>query len=261
MTLQLPKFEQEILDESPLDEVVCQLRFNQILKIGAGPPAEFQEQIRSRFPVFAEERGIQLGVAGNQPFLAANEPTWQFKSVDENWTVSLTSSFVALKTTGYRDFEDFLVRLSPVVEGFQAIYEPEFYTRLGLRYVNRLVIPKKGDECVNWHELLNAELAGAFANPVLKNGIVETKHHLVLQTDDGQIGWRYSRDIGQTDGQAAERYILDFDHYATGQILCGDVARKLIIFNDAIYRLFRWCLTADGYRTLKPRPKPKGSAR
>ena len=86
---------------------MCQLRFNQILKISTTPPVAFQEQVRRQFPVVGQEHGIQLAVAPNQPVIAAaNEPAWQFKTADDGWTVSLSSSALALKTIKYQTFED-----------------------------------------------------------------------------------------------------------------------------------------------------------
>jgi uncharacterized protein (TIGR04255 family) len=258
--IRLPEYPQVIFDESPLQEVVCQLRFHQILKIVTALPAEFQDRIRKSFPVLAQEQGVQVAVAGGQPILAAtNEPAWQFKSTDEKWLVSVTSSFLALKTTAYSDFEDFLDRLLPVVQAFEATYEPPFYVRVGLRYVNRWLLPREDDRPVTWSDLLNRYIAGLFSEPVLRDGIAEAKHHLVLQTERGQIGCRYARDVGQADGRSAEQFTLDFDHYAAGQIACKDVRGLLIDSNNIVYRLFRWCLTEKGYESLKPRAKePKG---
>ena len=41
-----------LYSKSPLAEVICQLRFPQILIIGTQVPAEFQETIRDEFPQY-----------------------------------------------------------------------------------------------------------------------------------------------------------------------------------------------------------------
>lgn len=38
--------------KNPLAEVICQLRFPAILRIGAESPHEFQERIRDHLPLF-----------------------------------------------------------------------------------------------------------------------------------------------------------------------------------------------------------------
>ncbi len=261
MPIALPPFSQDHLGQSPLQEVVCQLRFSPILRIGAEQPVDFQERIRGSYPRLAEERGVELATSGSESFATKSlEPTWQFKSSDNLWTASLTSTFVALKTTGYVDIEDFLKRLAEVKGAFEDIYVPPFYTRIGLRYVNRLILAESDGEPVPWEDYLNKHLAGVFSDPVLSGGIVEANHHLVLQTADGQIGWRYQRDMGIAGDQAAERYTLDFDHYLAEELECAKVEALLGKFNDSIYRLFRWCFTDSGYEMLKPRSK-KGAKR
>jgi len=255
MSIALPDHEPVIFGQSPLEEVVCQLRFHPILRINAEAPAGFQERIRQEFPVFGQERGIQLGIAGDRPVLATNEPVLQFKSADEAWTVSLAGNFIALKTVAYSDFDDFMQRLQPVVAALEAEYKPPLYTRVGLRYVNHFFRERPEGNRVAWGTVLNPVLACAFEDPVLGPGIAEAKHHLVLQSGRGQIGWRYSRDIGQADGKPAERFTLDFDHYAAGQIQPADVSGLLAEFNDNVFRLFCWCLSDDGYAALGPEPK------
>ncbi|MBN2497436.1 MAG: TIGR04255 family protein [Deltaproteobacteria bacterium] len=257
--IKLPDCPQVTFEEPPLQEVVCQLRFHQILKIVTMMPADFQDLIRKEFPVHVQEHGVQVAVAGGQPIMAAtNEPTWQFRSADDKWLVSLASSFIALKTTAYSDFDGFLNQLLPVVQAFETTYQPPFYVRVGLRYVNRWVLPREEDRPISWSDLLNPYIAGWFSEPVLRDGIAETRHHLILQTERGQIGCRYSRDVGQADGTSAEQFTLDFDHYATGQIACKDIRGLLVDSNSIVFRLFCWCLTDQGYHSLKPRDKHRG---
>ncbi|MFH0899105.1 MAG: TIGR04255 family protein [Pseudomonadota bacterium] len=257
MSVHLPDYEQVIFDESPLEEVICQLRFNPILKIATTPPAEFQEAVRKSFPVVTQEQGVQVALVDGVPLLATpRESAWQFKTPDEQWTTSLTSTFIALKTATYQDFDHFLDRLVSVVGSFEKVYEPSFYVRVGLRYVNRFFLPREKGQPVRWQQVLNEHIASVYGDPVLGDGIAEAKHHLVLQMSRGQLGWRYSKDSGQSEGRPTERFTLDFDHFVAGQIPCDDIVDLLRGFNDTVYRLFRWCLTDAGYQSLRPRKKP-----
>jgi uncharacterized protein (TIGR04255 family) len=64
-----PKVEDVRLARAPLKEVICQVRFPVILRIGTEQPVEFQERIRERFPDFSWERGMTLKIdpVGDQP--------------------------------------------------------------------------------------------------------------------------------------------------------------------------------------------------
>ena len=59
---------------SPLIEVICQLRFPTILSIGSTEPAQFQEAVRADFPRYVarqEQQPIQPPSSGYCP-----SPTW-----------------------------------------------------------------------------------------------------------------------------------------------------------------------------------------
>ena len=47
--------ERKILEKNQLLEVICQLRYFDILKIDASEPVEFQEAIRAEYPQYAKK--------------------------------------------------------------------------------------------------------------------------------------------------------------------------------------------------------------
>ena len=86
---------------SQLAEVICQLRFPEILAIEAKPPVDFQEAIREEFPQFQRRQEAAApkitGVPGNMTL--QNQPTtvnYQFASADGVWSVNMTSKFISL---------------------------------------------------------------------------------------------------------------------------------------------------------------------
>ena len=99
-----------------LAEVVCQLRFPEILTIGANMPAQFQELIRDEFPQFAAKKDAPppriTGTPGN--FTLENQPqtvNYHFISADGTWKVNLTSRFISLSCSRYTCWEDFAKKL------------------------------------------------------------------------------------------------------------------------------------------------------
>lgn len=253
---ELPAADQVVFEDAPLEEVVCQLRFNEILMIKEKDPAQFQERIRKNFPLFGTSRGLQINVGSVQP-MVTDAPTWQFNTTDKKWTVSLTSQFLALKTTAYEDYPSFWSRLEPLLHAFQDQYEPPFYTRVGLRYVNRFIMEREDEHPIDWTRFLKERIAGEYGDATLRDLVAESSHQLLLRLKHGNIGWRYSRDVGNADGKEAERFTLDFDHFTAGEVSPGDVPELLGVFNENLYRLFVWCLTKEGKEFLKPRPKTK----
>lgn len=130
-----------IYHNNPLGEVICQLRFPEILTIGANLPVDFQEAIRDEFPLYSSRKEMPApklaGTPGNLT-LQKQEPTinYQFASADGVWRVNLTSKFISLACTRYTRWEDFAGKLDKPLAAFIRIYKPAFFERVGLRYIN-----------------------------------------------------------------------------------------------------------------------------
>ena len=129
---------------SPLIEVICQLRFPTILTINSGEPADFQEAIRQEFPRYAA-RKEQLppkvvGAGGPNAKVEPQSPitNHSFISADGLWKINLTKDFIALSTLRYTNWEDFALRLDKPLAQFIQVYQPAFFQRVGLRYLNAI---------------------------------------------------------------------------------------------------------------------------
>ena len=113
----------QILRNNQLAEVICQLRFPQILMIDQQPPALFQEQIRQEFPQYTARKEVPApkitGIPGNMT-LENQAPTtnYQFISADGIWRVNLTSSFISLACKRYTRWEDFAKQLDKPLAAF-----------------------------------------------------------------------------------------------------------------------------------------------
>ena len=124
-----------------LGEVICQLRFPEILSIGANIPVQFQEAIRDEYPQYAARKESPAprltGTPGN--LTVENQPqtiNYQFASADGVWRVNLTSRFISLSCSRYTCWEDFAAKLDKPLVAFIKIYKPAYFERVGLRYLN-----------------------------------------------------------------------------------------------------------------------------
>ena len=90
---------------NPIAEVVCQLRYPEILTIGANPPVDFQEAIRDAFPRYTviQERAMANPNNSTQQQMT---PNYQFMSQDGLWRINLTSRFLSLACRIYTTWED-----------------------------------------------------------------------------------------------------------------------------------------------------------
>lgn len=130
-----------IYHKNPLNNVICQLRFPEILSIGANLPVQFQEAIRGEFPQYSSRKETPapklVGTPGNMRL--ENQPeaiNYQFVSADGVWRVNLTSKFISLACSKYTCWENFAKKLDKPLAAFIQIYKPAYFERVGLRYLN-----------------------------------------------------------------------------------------------------------------------------
>ena len=88
----------QIFKRRQLLEVICQLRFPDILKIESTEPAEFQDRIRGEYPQYQKKvEQLPPQIVNGKPVPQGTVNNYQFISEDGQWKVSLTKSFVGEK--------------------------------------------------------------------------------------------------------------------------------------------------------------------
>ena len=163
--------------KSPLREVICQLRFPTILSINQTEPAAFQELIRGQFPQYARRQDQPAprvtGLGTPNPKVEQLPPVnnYHFLSEDTRWKLNLTQEFLALSTLSYPGWESFARVLDQALASFISIYQPAFFQRVGLRYVNVISRKELGVESTPWTELLQP----AYCGPLSQEDLAEDR--------------------------------------------------------------------------------------
>ena len=247
---------------SPLVEVICQLRFPTILSIGANEPAAFQEAVRRDFPRYMarqEQLPPKVVKKGNTTALEAQKPitNYHFISEDGRWKLNLTQNFIALSTLSYQRWEDFAARLDQPLAQFIQIYQPAFFERIGLRYVNAVSRKRLGLEDQLWDDLIRDHYVGILGQPdveeteITKCSLdVETPlvggYRMKVHAGPGLIGG------GKTDKEV--KFILDSDFSAAGQLTADSVPAKLEDMHRFALCLFRGAITDELHQAMGPTP-------
>jgi len=206
---------------------VCELRFPTLLEFEQECPPGFQKAMRKQYPHYERGSNIHLHPSGDQE----SEARYIFRSLKKDWSVSLRSSAFSLETKNYENFEDFLRRIQWVVEKAVQFIDSDFFTRVGLRYVNMLPV---GGDPTGW---LNEDLVEPLTDNVFGN---PTKYFQTISgsTSDGQFNFGH----GLEDGNESERsYVLDFDFYRE-EVEVEEFERLLCAFNALNFKLFSWCI-------------------
>ena len=201
---------------SPLKEVIFQLRFPTILSINANEPVEFQEKIRAEYPLYRNvEEPKRVESKDGKEIVVETTRKYEFISADGLHKVTLASSFIAFSTLGYNVWVEFKKNIEQVVRKFQSIYKPPFYVRIGLRYKD--VISKTQYTTLSgkrWSELVKPEVIGIISNIDENDAQEYQMMSLYKQASDhsmvrNQFGFVY------LEGEETLSLLLDCDYFQT----------------------------------------------
>lgn len=251
-----------IYRNNQLMEVICQLRFPEILTIGTTVPAQFQEAIRAEFPQYTKRQEMPApkftGTPGNMT-LQKQEPTvnYQFSSADGVWRVNLTSKFISLACTRYTCWEDFAGKLDKPLAAFIQIYKPAYFERVGLRYVNFISRKALDIEHLPFRELFRS----CYLGPLSEEDVQETVCGRVSLDMEMAIrgGCRVKIHAGPGKVQRAGKldpevkFIFDQDLYMPGQLAVNLSAGALQTLHAQAFSIFRGAITDKLHEALDPK--------
>jgi uncharacterized protein (TIGR04255 family) len=242
------------LKNSPLTRVLAQVRFATVLSIGqAEKAAEFQEKIRSDYPILEQEIAHEVAFGSNPSEAPAFKQSiiWRFIDHDRKWRVSLGTGFIALETKEYAGRKDFLDRLEKILTALQETFKPSETSRIGIRYINR--IRAEGFEKVA--PMIKSEILGVSSteNIMGKNAKhVFTDALFVAKEGDIQTKWGLLPANASHDPDALEpvdypSWILDLDMYSNKPISFDSVkiTKQSTEFSERIWAVFNWMVNKD----------------
>lgn len=244
-----------------LGDVICQLRFPEILTIGANVPVAFQEAIRDEYPQYTalqETPAPRLsGTPGN--FKVENQPTtvnYQFVSEDGVWRINLTSKFISLACNRYTSWEEFARKLDKPLVAFIKAYKPAYFERVGLRYLNFFSRSSLGLQNVPFSELINPIYLGPLADEEVseaQSGRCTVEAELNLKA-----GCRLKLHAGpgmvKRGGQADQelKFIFDQDLFLPGKVPVNMTTGALNTLHAQAFSIFRGAITDTLHDAMAP---------
>ncbi len=255
-----------LLKNNQLAEVICQLRFPEILIIGTEVPARFQELIRDEFPQFSQR--MEPKIPTPRPGLAPPPPStggsinYQFLSADGVWRVNLTSTFISLACNRYTCWEDFARKLDKPLAAFIKTYNPAYFQRIGLRYLNFISRKQLQLEDVPYRELIQSTYLGPMADDevpeatAIRCGVdaelnIRGGCKVKIHAGPGMI----MRNTPQGTQQEKEvRFIFDQDLYMNGNVPVNYSAGALQTLHSQAYSIFRGAITDTLFQAMDPEP-------
>lgn len=221
---------------------VCELRFPTLFELdGAAPPVALSKALRKEYPTY-ETLKLLVNTGGGNVMADAHG----FRSKKNRWTVVLRSSALALETSHYDSFADFEVRVEKMIDAARSTIDTDFFTRVGLRYINHL--PCKTSDLDGWvnPELVQPLTAGVFGDVA--------QHFLRVRGTTDVGGYTFTHAIGDSrvpgaifDGTNADTkpsdavYMIDLDFFRE-EVAVGDAMTTLRQLHEREFALFDWSL-------------------
>ncbi len=244
-----------------LGEVICQLRFPEILSIETTLPAQFQDAIRADFPLYAlrkENAAPKLtGVPG--AFQLQNPPStnnYQFSSQDQVWRVNLTSRFLSLACGKYSCWEDFAAMLDKPLAAFIQLYKPAFYERVGLRYLNFISRKTLSLDQTPFSDLVSSCYLGLLSEEDVSEGAcTRSGVDAELKIRGGcsvkiHAGPGLVKRNGTSDPEV--KFIFDQDLYMPGNVPVNLSAPCLETLHSQAWSIFRGAITPLLHQAMEP---------
>lgn len=250
-----------IYRRNPLGEVICQLRFPEILSIGANLPVDFQEAIREDFPIYDARKEAPAPKISGAPgaLRLENQPetvNYQFSSADRKWRINLTTKFISLACSEYTSWEAFAVHLDRPLAAFIRIYKPAYFERIGLRYMNFISRRKLDLAGVPFRELIAERFLGiltdeqisetaATRNSVDAEFAIRGGCRVKIHAGPGLVKRGAERD-------PEVKFIFDQDLYMPGRVEIQHSAGALQTLHSQGYAIFRDAITDRLHEAMEP---------
>ncbi len=246
---------------NPLGDVICQLRFPEILSISARLPVDFQEAIRDEYPQFTTLRESTAPKVSGSPgnFKVQEEPAtvnYQFADPNGVWRVNLTGRFISLTCTNYTCWEDFAAKLDKPLAAFIQLYKPAYFERVGLRYLNFISRKALSLEGVPFRELIQPQYLGILADPEVQEA---STTRCSLDTEFAlrggcrakiHAGPGLLRKNGTPDPEV--RFIFDQDLYMSGNLPLNHSTGALHTLHAQADAIFRGAITDTLHDAMEP---------
>ncbi len=222
-----------------IQKAVCELKFPTLYGLEREkPPPALATALRKLYPEHSTLDGVNVGPAG----VAANF-AYVFAEKKRGTQVVFRPSALSLETTKYQTFEDFINRLLVVVELAKGVIDADFFTRVGLRYINAL--PFDQPTVNNWvnPQLVGALASGMFGTPEEYGG------RIAGRTEYGGFGFTHG--LGQNTGSGKLEYLLDFDLWKE-DVQLSEVREVVMRLHDQERRMFQWSLGQAALEYMGP---------
>jgi uncharacterized protein (TIGR04255 family) len=234
-----------------LTNVICRLDFRPIAKIDKPFLEEFRAIIKGDFPIIEEKRVKGFAAKFEQGKVVehtemAEKPLFIYKDANEENIITLTDSYLIIDSRSYITFREFRIIIELMIDTLTGFNINPDYTRMGLRYINQIVL-NKGNPFI-WNKYIDSSFVSVSDRFFERSSnIARMMGQVVLNYDDYRVNFNYGMHNSEFPAKISRKeFILDFDFY-TEYVEQDQIMPLLKRFNIESAIMFERCIK-DGLR-------------
>lgn len=224
---------------------VCELKFPTVPEIEDGVPTSFLKALRKLYP--HPSRKVNFNINGLEREVR-QDLRHVMHSPKRDWAVAIHASGLSLETSKYTSFADFSSRLRPVVEAASKVMDSDFFTRVGLRYINQL--PPDAVERGWLNPKLVAPITGDGPMSKRSNSRFWQEIFGELDDDTGHFAFRHGFEASRAVSGERAPYVVDID-VSCEMVESSATFHLLENFNKASFGFFWWALADAGRKEME----------
>ena len=218
---------------------VCEVRFPTLFELESErPPTAFSKALRKDYPTHELLKDVNINAGG-----LAQATAHAFRSRKGRWTIALRASALSLETSQYDSFAELEERLATLLEAARETIDSDFFTRVGVRYINAL--PFSVSDIREW---VNPSLVSPLGEGTY--GDVE-EHWQSVRGTTAVGGYNFRHGLASNPEGGKKEYILDFDFYRE-DVLVADTVKTVRELHDLEFSMFVWSLGPKAREHLGP---------
>lgn len=212
--------------------IVCELRFPTVLEFGdVRLPASLVKALRKDYPIAERANQMTLGGAGTPESMGY---VHVLRSMKNGWAISFKQSAISLEATSYGGYAHLTQRLDQLIKAARAAIDTDFFTRVGLRFIN--LVDCNGDNPSDgW---INSDLLQPLASGYFQ-GVSEFSGRIA--TGDGERGILLQHGLNFSEGSTLPNYVIDIDAYRN-DVTVEDTIGVVDRLHDDCFNVFDWAL-------------------
>lgn len=228
-----------------LKNVIFRLDFSTLTQLEDNNEPIFGNAIAERYsaPTKKTIKELEVSFGQDNSKIVKEESIWRWEyfnkdSNDKIVTLLKNAIIFECRNRQYKDFISFKEDAEFILNNLQKSYSIDEFNRMGLRYINEIIIPENNP--LDWQGFINSDLSNAIKAGVANNfQPVRSMHQLQFKDDEITVLFNYgifNRDY--PNPVAKPELILDYDYYISSVLNKNEIVDKLVCLNSISKQMF-----------------------